>query len=366
MNNENFEKIIQVYMNNFNLINNDENCEYRKWEYFKEFQDSFDIEADDFGAMFKKAVKGASFLVDNAFVCPTNGIIYFADKQETRERVRNMFKALYADDNGDIKIRQSKIEKFRDDFNAMLEEYEPGKWKYKQDFRSVLLYLTLFNPDNNYLFKSTQVNAFKDCIEYGQSFGSGANFNLNVYYNMCDAIAEKIRNKPELVELHRNRITEDMYQDDNLTLLVFDIIFVAVAYDFYVGIEIKKPAKMSKAEREAYAKSQTLTAELEETQSELNQTMSLLEDLQSISISGMNIVHKQYGTGTVIEQNGTFVTIEFENKTVKFQFPAAFSIGYLIIEDETVIDYFRTRFELETRIKKLNDRIKVINSRLSK
>ena len=353
MNNEIFSRIIDEYINHFDFINNDEHREYGKWIYFKEYKDNFDINAEDFGAMFKKSIKGASFLVNNSFVCPTNGIVYFAQKPETKERVRDMFKDLYADDGGDIKVRQNKIEKFRDDFNNMLEEYEPNKWKYKQEFRSALLYLTLYNPDENYLFKSTQAKKFREYIQFGNDFGTGSDFNLKAYYDMCNAVVDKIKEIPQLVQIHKNRLKDNMYQDENYTLLTFDIIFSAYTYGLYNGIEYKQPPKMTKAEREAYAKTLELTTQLAQTQTELDKTAETLEELQDISINHMKVQNKKYGNGVVINQNGTAITIEFADRIMKFEFPTAVISGLLSVDDDSIVDCFKTRLELEKKMDKL-------------
>ncbi len=365
MDDEIFGKIIAEYINHFDFINNDEHREYGKWIYFKEFKDNFDINAENFADMFKKSIKDASFLVNNSFVCPTNGIVYFAQKPETKERVRAMFKALYADDGGDIKVRQNKIEKFRDDFNNMLEEYEPSKWKYKQEFRSALLYLTLYSPDENYLFKSTQAKKFMKYIQYGNDFGKGSDFNLKAYYDMCNAVVDKIKEIPQLVEIHKNRLKDNMYQDENFTLLTFDIIFSAYTYGLYNGIEYKQPPKMTKAEREAYAKTLELTTQLAQTQTELDKTVETLEELQDISINHMKVQNKKYGNGVVINQNGTAITIEFADRTMKFEFPTAVISGLLSVDDDSIVDCFKTRLELEKKMDKLTRQANSYKTRIN-
>lgn len=364
MNVNNFNIIIQEYINHFELINNDEHREFSKWYAFKRYKDKFDINADDFALMFKDAIKEAAWLVDNAFVCPTNGVAYLASKEETKEHIRDLFIELYSEDNGDLIVRQNKIFNFRDKFNDLLNKYEPNKWKYKQDFRCVLLYLTLMYPEQNYLFKSSQANPFRECIEFTDSFGSGEDFSLKKYYQMCDAIVDKINDTPELVEMHKSRINNDMYQDINYHLLAFDIIYCAVAYGMYAGIEIRKPSKMTKSEREEYARQQDLQNQLVEVQAELNTQYEIFDDIQDVSIVGMKIEHKDYGVGTVIEQNGTIVSIEFNSKIMKFQFPTAFKVGKLVVEDETIIEFFTQLFETTNTIKKLEERISSIKRRI--
>ncbi|MBR4240974.1 MAG: hypothetical protein IKR97_02010 [Eubacterium sp.] len=364
MNYNNFDKIIHEYINHFDLINNNSHNEFSKWLAFKRFKDYFDIEAEDFASMFKNAIKDAAWLVDNAFVCPTNGIVYFAEKPETKERVRSLFRDLYTNDDGDLTMREAKIWKFVDDFNTMLDQYAPNKWKYKQEFRYALLYLTIMYPDSNFLYKSSQAQAFARCIEYDRPLGSGREFSLKNYYHMCDIIIEKIKDTPELIALQKSRINNDMYQDSEYHLLTFNIIYCAVAYGMYSGIEIKKPKKMTASERAELARNENLQNQLVEAEAELNQVLDLYDTIENISIVGLNIEHKQYGIGIVTEQDGTMVTIKFSDKTTVFQFPTAFTVGKLIFDDKSLIEYFTTLYETVTQKKKLEDRIKSIENRL--
>ena len=57
MNRENLDKLISNYIANFDLINNDVNMEYYKWEAVKHFQDHWNIDAPDFAAMFREAIR---------------------------------------------------------------------------------------------------------------------------------------------------------------------------------------------------------------------------------------------------------------------------------------------------------------------
>ena len=146
MNNEHLSKLISKYLSNFSLIN-EENQEYYKWEAVKHFQDHWDIEASDFADMFKESISKTSNLINNHIVQPANGIIKLAERTDLTDEVRNLFRYLfYTDDSGIIEQRQERIEKFSDSINTLLDQYEPGKWKYKQDLRSVLLYLNLLHP----------------------------------------------------------------------------------------------------------------------------------------------------------------------------------------------------------------------------
>lgn len=74
MNRKNLSQILSNYIDSFELINNETNAEYYKWEAVKHFRDNWDIDAPDFADMFKEAVKATDNLINNRIVQPTNQI----------------------------------------------------------------------------------------------------------------------------------------------------------------------------------------------------------------------------------------------------------------------------------------------------
>ena len=137
MNSNNLQSLLQNYMDNFEVINDDKNEEYYKWEAVKHFKDNWDVEAENFAEMFKEAVRLTYNLINNHIVQPTNGIVKLAERPELTEKVRTAFKNLF-EECDDIDVRQDKIYAFIDNVNGLLNEYESGKWKYTQDMRTCI------------------------------------------------------------------------------------------------------------------------------------------------------------------------------------------------------------------------------------
>lgn len=67
------------------------------------------------------------------------------------EFIRQCFKDLYADDNGNLKERQKQLELFVERINNKLAQYSPNKWSQKQDISSALCYHTQPSADSIYL-----------------------------------------------------------------------------------------------------------------------------------------------------------------------------------------------------------------------
>ena len=76
MNKRNLDIIINEYVRRFDVLNeiagNDEGYKWRAETCFKQY---WDIDAEDFPAMFKQATKETSNLIDNATVQPIGGIL---------------------------------------------------------------------------------------------------------------------------------------------------------------------------------------------------------------------------------------------------------------------------------------------------
>ena len=369
MNISNLSSVIQAYLDNYTYINDDEYepKEYYKWEAFKHFADHWDIEAEDFASMFKESMKSTYNLINNKQVSPTNGIVKLAEIPELTETIRDAFKNLYASDGGDLILRQKKIEDFRDKINGLLEKQYPGTWKYNQDFRTVLFYLNLKYPADNYLFKATQAREFMYCVEFPEDFGSGMSFELSKYYHMCDKLVEKIKENDELIKVYKDLLdnkAETMLHDESYHILAFDIIYCAVVYNLYKGIEIKKPIKKSSAEQQRNVRLNELNTVVEEDIEELNKALIELSEIEDVHIVGVRVTNKKQETGTVVSQDQKTISVKFGEKEAKFSLPMAFSMGFLVCEDTEIIELFTYKDTLEKRIQTLRNEIKVLNKKV--
>ena len=93
-----------------------------KWEAVKHFQDNWDIDAEDFGAMFKKATQKAGNLLASVSSFPRGMILEFA--KDDNEATRQMFRNLY-DESIDLAQRIDDFVKASEDMRA---RYNDGTW----------------------------------------------------------------------------------------------------------------------------------------------------------------------------------------------------------------------------------------------
>ena len=343
MNSERLNKIIDIYIDKFDMLTNDEHDENMKWRAMHHFKENFDLNAHDFYEMFKFAMSKSDIIINNGTVQPVNGILKLISHEE--DTMRGLFAMLYEDDGGDLDKRQDKIERFVEETNKLLEKYERGKWKYKQDFRSVLAYLTFYKPEENYLYKSSQCQPFFRYLEYGEEIGYGQYFKLSRYYRMCDEVRQAVSEHQELIETHNTRWGKVNDPQDNLHILTFDIIYCSIVYNYYEHENYNRAPRKSKTalERERIdAEIKSMRAELEVLEAELVEKQRLLDELPEIHLVGIQAKHKMFGKGQVIKQNGSYIEVAFAHKNAKFILTKAFVDGFLVSDNPFILNQCKT------------------------
>ena len=365
MNHERLNNIIDTYIDQFDVINNEDHYENMKWEAIYHYKKNFDLNAPDFYEMFKYAMSESSIIINNGTVQPVNGILKLISYEEAT--MRNLFAMLYEDDGGDIDKRQDKIERFVEETNKLLEKYERVKWKYKQDFRSVLAYLTFYKPEENYLYKSSQSQPFFRYLEYGEELGYGQYFKLSRYYRMCDEVKQALSENPKLMETHKRRWEKVQDPQDDLHILTFDIIYCSIVYNFYKFEDYTKVVKKKKSDAahgNIEIELEQKRTEIEALEQKLEEEQELLDSFSEINIEGQNVSHKTFGAGKVVKQIGTYIEVEFSTRTSKFVLTQAFACGFLRSEDLILEEACKNIESVICRCKELEKAIKVEKTKL--
>lgn len=316
MNTTNLHELIRRYEENLDWTLNGECYEIMKWEAARCFSDTwFSDEARElpFSEMFKKACSETSIVINNSTISPTNGIVKMAEKEP--ETVKSLFNdVLFAEDGGDIALRQ----KHMDSFMAQIEELRlklfPKYWKYQQDRHAVSCYMAFHAPAENYIYRYSDAQKFAECIEYPEQLGSGSWFSLPNYYKMCDMLVEAIKEHPSLLAKFDSLFNKKLVVNDNLHIMAFDLMYCCRCYNFYKGLTFVKKRVLSKqeeAEKAANARKHqreeqiaALTAEKEELEQELAET-------ECVSLLGTQVTAPKYGAGIIVSQDENKVTVDF-------------------------------------------------------
>lgn len=205
-----------------------------KWEAVKHFQDNWDIEAEDFGAMFKKATQKAGNLLASVSSFPRGMILEFA--KADNEATRQMFRNLY-DESIDLAQRIDDFVKASEDMRA---RYNDGTWKnHYQNTNAISVYLWLRYPDKYYIYK---YGIYSDVSkEFESDFIPKLRYSANNIvsgYAMYDEICRYLQADKDIRKMLDSLLTERCYPDTELKTTTVDFGFYVSR--FYSSLSFEK------------------------------------------------------------------------------------------------------------------------------
>lgn len=119
-----------------------------KWEAAQQFHDHWDINAADFGEMFKAATAKVFSLLDTGYAYPRAMILNFAAAD--CEATRAMFRSLFEES---IEL-SPRITAFQAAAEALRIKYNDGSWNnHYQNTSAISVYLWLRYPDQYYIYR---------------------------------------------------------------------------------------------------------------------------------------------------------------------------------------------------------------------
>lgn len=191
-----------------------------KWEAVQHFQNTWDVNAEDFPAMLHQALDKTINLLASAGNFPRAMIEEFAKKDP--EQVRSMFLALFDEQSDIIK----RIEVFKTQAEHLLKTYGGSAKNHYQDENTITTYLWLRYPDKYYIYKYTEAKAVARTLGSNIVIKKGAYAdNIRGSLELYDAICEALQSDEELVALFQAQLTDDCYPDPKLRTLAIDVGF---------------------------------------------------------------------------------------------------------------------------------------------
>ena len=204
-----------------------------KWEAVQRFQEKWDIEAKDFGAMIKEATSKHVNLLASMNYFPVGMIQSFASVDQ--ERTRNMFRMLY-DEEKDLAER---ITNFMTEAEAFRKTHENDWRNHYQDLRAISAYLTFRYPEKYYIYKYTELKKTVDIL--GDTFSFKGKSDNGPFYASCveylNGLCERLASDEELQSMMHERLDNDSscYDDTARHITTTD-------FYFYVGkrLDVKR------------------------------------------------------------------------------------------------------------------------------
>jgi len=254
MNRQILRHYIKEYKLNFDRVNQEE---IYKWQAVKCFQDNWKIDATDFSEMLNKSLNKTKNLLDSGQYFPLRMIAQYAEQKP--EQVRQIFTNLY-NEEADL---YERIENFQVDINSINDELFADKKSY-QDPRAIIVYLVLNFPERYFFYKFEMFKQFSEKLELIYKPTKGRLENIGHFNSLCEIVRHELSLDQELLKLHKNRIKDDCYYDENLNILTQDFIY-AVARHLDRKTEIEATEKFVET-----IETKVLATELQPTLEELN------------------------------------------------------------------------------------------------
>ena len=192
-----------------------------KWEAIQHFQQHWNIDALNFGEMFKEATDKTYNLLASGYAYPKAMIQNFAKADD--EAVRKMFRDLF-DESSDLTMR---VEAFQSAADNLREKYDDGTWrKHYQNTNAISTYLWLRYPDKYYIYR---YEFFRDvAVELNSEYRPKRNGSVDSLiggYQMYDEICKAICEDESLVDLIHSAMNERCYSDPKMKTATIDVGF---------------------------------------------------------------------------------------------------------------------------------------------
>ena len=222
------ESPLSLYKKNFPSFWEDEKY---KWEAVQRFQEKWDIEAEDFGAMIADATEKHGNLLVSQKYYPIGMIQEFV--KVDKERTRNMYRTLF-DENKELGQR---ISFFITEAEALRKTHDSEWGNHYQDLRAISVYLMSRYPEKYYIYKYTEL---KNTIEFlGDDFSFKSKKDSGLFYASCvqylNGICARLSADEELQAMMHERLDHNinLYKDEARHITTTDFVF-------YVGKRLKQ------------------------------------------------------------------------------------------------------------------------------
>ena len=368
MNLENLHELINRYTANYHIVNDSEHNEIFKWAAVKQFRNvwfSDDAKNLTFSQMFNAARKESAVLIDNSQVSPTNGIVKIAKKAPAE--VEHLFRdVLFADEDDANKI-QDNMDAFLDGIEQLREHYYPQSWKFKQDRHAASCYLAFYAPEKHFIYRYSEAEEFAKYIEFGRDIGSGENFSLSNYYELCNLVVSALKEHTDLIDAYKALIggNDKYYFDKSLHLMAFDFMYCCRCYNFYTGLEHKakrESIKEYKLEQLRVKEKNEYEEKLRSLEARIHDIEMQLDSYREISILNVEVDYTGCGRGIVVAQEANKITVRFSDCVKTFAINKKYPKRPTFEDDEEIVEAFTHYDDLERQLRSLDAELRRLKS----
>lgn len=366
MNYENLHTIINRYENDLENIPD----ERVKWRALKSWQEAFHSSdsPDSFRDKFRAAKKYFSFLIDNGFQHPSSGVLKLWEAEP--EAIEHLFTdVLLSDPKGEVQTAENQMNQFLWEYELLRIKHFPSALSYKIDPHIATVFMTLDNPDLNYIFRIGVARNMARYIGFEEDLGKGEKPNLMNYYKLGDLIVSAFREHDSLLQKHFSLMDEDMQKDQSLHLMVFDLMHCSGYRGYYtglvptmIGVSKKRKAYVGPSAEEIAQKEQMIQNEIISLQQRIAELEAEVDEFEEISLLGVEVEFNKYGIGTVIEQQGNHIIVQFQEKTMEFVLDNAYPMRPKFENDKVIVEALTVFSRKKKELADLNRRIEKLQN----
>ena len=173
-----------------------------KWEAAQHFHDHWNIDAADFGEMFKEATAKVFALLDTGYAFPRAMILNFAAAD--CEATRAMFRSLFDES---IELSQ-RITAFQAATEEIRTKYNDGSWSnHYQSTSAISVYLWLRYPDQYYIYRYSVASDISDALNFdAPPKRDGSVESLLNSYRLYDELRAALSQNAAITQMVRSAI----------------------------------------------------------------------------------------------------------------------------------------------------------------
>lgn len=224
--------LIQHYFDNWNTVSK---WESYKWLAFRHFKDNCYKNYANIGEWISIVFGKTENLLSSKKYLPLGMIKEFATTDGEPIVLKSLFNTLLQEDSLPTDYRVRDFIAGAKSIMQTMADRGYGNWKggknlnSYQDVRAVSVYLSMFYPNDFYIYKFDIFKEFARQINYTIRSKNAVD-RLFEYQRLCDVVkVELIKNK-DLTDFYKDWLKKSGFEDDNFNLLTQDFIYATTVH----------------------------------------------------------------------------------------------------------------------------------------
>lgn len=212
--------VVQDIIDRYKQFLEDEGIEDEryKWEAILHFQQTFDLDADNFNESLKDAIsKAVNLVYQNSIGFIRKAVEYYP------EEVREMFRGLY-NESKPLKNRYEDFVEASEDILPKVIERHGKKLNHQQDERTISYYLTMRFPEKYPLYKNETYQYLISILDDEEGKPAGEKFFH--YLELSEALISVIESNGDVIDMVEAQLTQECYQGEQKWMVFQDVLWI--------------------------------------------------------------------------------------------------------------------------------------------